>query len=78
MFRHVFRVGAVLAIVLTGMNVDAAETGTKTMPDSSVNPPNQSMHHYRSYRHSYRHQARRRRECALPSSRCDNRYRVQN
>jgi hypothetical protein len=47
----------------------AAETGTKTMPDSSVNPPptpppvlDNGDHH----------------ECYLPLSRCDNDHRVDN
>jgi hypothetical protein len=48
----------------------AAETGTKTMPDSSVHPPR-----YRpidNYWHVRRH------ECALPSGRCGNNHRIEN
>ena len=48
----------------------AAETGTKTMPDSSVHPPR--------YRPIYNYFHPRRHECALPSGRCDNNHRIQN
>jgi hypothetical protein len=45
----------------------AAETGTKTMPDSSVKPV---------FNFDVRH--RRHHECYLPLSRCDNNHRVDN
>ena len=48
----------------------AAETGTKTMPDSSVHPAR--------YRPIYNYFHPRRHECALPSGRCDNNHRIQN
>jgi hypothetical protein len=48
----------------------AAETATKTMPDSSVHPPR--------YRPIYNYFHPRRHECALPSGRCDNNHRIQN
>jgi hypothetical protein len=48
----------------------AAETGTKTMPDSSVHPPR--------YRPIYNYFHPRRHECALPTGRCDNNHRIQN
>lgn len=53
-----------------GLSV-AAETGTKTMPDSSVNPP-------RAYRGYFNYVHPRRHECALPSGRCGNNHRVTN
>src|SRR5262249_32514365 len=60
--------------LISGVNVSvaggliggfAAETGTKTMPDSSVAPP-------RAYRSYFNYVHPRRHECALPSSRCGN------
>jgi hypothetical protein len=48
----------------------AAETGTKTMPDSSIYPP-------RFHRPIYNY-VRHRHECYLPSSRCNNQHRMQN
>jgi hypothetical protein len=48
----------------------AAETGTKTMPDSSVHPPR--------YRPIYNYWHVRRHECALPSGRCGNNHRIEN
>jgi hypothetical protein len=47
----------------------AAETGTKTMPDSSVYPPSAPAPVFRTYSHH---------ECSLPSGHCDDRHRVQN
>jgi hypothetical protein len=47
----------------------AAETGTKTMPDSSVNPPPTPRP---VLRHRHRH------NCALPLSHCNNNHRIQN
>jgi hypothetical protein len=48
----------------------AAETGTKTMPDSSVHAPR--------YRPLYNYVHPRHHECALPSSRCGNNHRIEN
>jgi hypothetical protein len=65
----------VVAFLASGLAVaSAAETGTKTMPDSSVNPP--QYHHRPVYRHHYVY--RQRHNCAMPSSHCDNNHRVQN
>jgi hypothetical protein len=70
----------VLGGLISGVNVSvaggliggfAAETGTKTMPDSSVAPP-------RAYRSYFNYVHRRRHECALPSSRCGNNHRITN
>lgn len=47
----------------------AAETGTKTMPDSSIYPP-PSPHPLFIVRHPH--------ECYLPSSPCDNNHRDRN
>jgi hypothetical protein len=47
----------------------AAETGTKTMPDSSVNPPPTTPPVFDSDDH---------RECYLPLSRCGNNHRIDN
>ena len=52
----------------------AAETGTKTMPDSSVNPPRTFRPVFnfvvpRSHHHDY---------CYLPSEPCDNEHRMTN
>jgi hypothetical protein len=52
----------------------AAETGTKTMPDSSVNPPltPRPMFNFvvqRRHHHDY---------CYLPSEPCDNEHRMSN
>jgi hypothetical protein len=53
--------------------VIAAETGTKTMPDSSVNPPSTPPPVFNYVvRHRHRH------ECYLPLGRCDNNHRVDN
>jgi hypothetical protein len=49
----------------------AAEPGTKTMPDSSVNPPPTPAP---VFGFDVRHH--RRRECYLPLSQCDNNHRV--
>jgi hypothetical protein len=47
----------------------AAETGTKTMPDSSVYAPPTPPPVFGTYSHH---------ECYLPSEPCDNRHRVTN
>jgi hypothetical protein len=51
----------------------AAETGTKTMPDSSVNPPPTPPPVF-----NFAVQQRHHHECYLPLSRCDNNHRVDN
>jgi hypothetical protein len=51
----------------------AAETGTKTMPNRSVNPPPTPPPVFNfAVRHPNYH------ECYLPLGRCDNNHRVQN
>jgi hypothetical protein len=80
MRKHVIAAATavVLGIVATATGTSsfiggamAAETGTKTMPDSSINPPptpspvfgiRNSQHHW----------------CYLPSSPCDNNHRDTN
>ncbi len=52
----------------------AAETGTKTMPDSSIYPP--YSRHRPLYNFVVRHHHHH--ECYLPLSRCNNEHRVQN
>ncbi len=60
----------VLISLVAGMaGASAAETGTKTMPDSSIYPPPTPPPVFGTYR---------RHECYLPSEPCDNRHRVQN
>jgi hypothetical protein len=57
-----------LAVSVVGAN--AAETGTKTMPDSSVYAPQTRTLVFGTYQH---------RDCYLPTdATCDNRHRVQN
>lgn len=50
----------------------AAETGTKTMPDSSVSPPNYHRPNsgYNYHRPLYNYSAKRRYRCDLPGGRC--------
>jgi hypothetical protein len=51
----------------------AAETGTKTMPDSSIYPPPTPAPVFNfAVRHRHHH------ECYLPLGQCDNNHRVQN
>jgi hypothetical protein len=59
---------ASLAAAIAGAS--AAETGTKTFPTSSVNPPH--------YGHLYNYVKRHHHVCNLPSGHCDNNHRVQN
>ena len=60
----------VLISLVAGIaGASAAETGTKTMPDSSIYPPPTPRPVFGTYRHH---------ECYLPSEPCDNRHRVQN
>jgi hypothetical protein len=70
--RHHLTGAIVLVCLVTGIGgAIAAETGTKTMPDSSVNPPptrHRPLYNFVRHRH----------ECYLPSSRCNNQHRVQN
>lgn len=65
-----FTLGLVLIALVAGVPAaGAAETGTKTMPDSSIYPPAHSRVYYN---HVRRH------ECALPSGHCGNNHRVTN
>ena len=60
----------VLISLVTGIaGASAAETGTKTMPDSSIYPPPTPPPVFGTYPHD---------ECYLPSEPCDNQHRVQN
>jgi hypothetical protein len=73
MFKLPYLTGTVVALSLAasvGMAC-AAETGTKTMPDSSIYPPRT---HHRPLYNYYVH----RHECYLPTGRCNNNHRVQN
>jgi hypothetical protein len=65
--------GATLLVcVAAGIGLaTAAETGTKTMPDSSIYPP-------RMHRPIYNYHVRHRHECYLPSSHCNDQHRIQN
>jgi hypothetical protein len=57
----------ILAFALT--TASAAETGTKTLPSSSIYPPETRPPVFRVI---HRH------ECFMPSSPCDNNHRVTN
>jgi hypothetical protein len=59
---------ATIAFLAGGGEAIAAETGTKTMPDSSVYPPPTPPPVFDVDHH----------ECYLPLSRCDNNHRVEN
>jgi len=59
--------GVMVALAISGAS--AAETGTKTIPSSSIYPP-QTPPSVFSVIHRH--------ECFLPSSPCDNRHRVVN
>jgi len=60
----------VVASVLFGVGTaSAAETGTKTMPDSSIYPPRTSHVYFGTVYHH---------DCSLPSQPCGNRHRVNN
>jgi hypothetical protein len=72
MFTRLHFVTACLALIslVAGIaGASAAETGTKTMPDSSIYSPPTPRPVFGTYRHH---------ECYLPSGACDNRHRVQN
>jgi hypothetical protein len=60
---------ALMALVLGIGGANAAETGTKTMPDSSIYPPPTRPVVFWTVSHD---------ECYLPSEPCDNRHRVNN
>jgi len=64
-------IGAFVAVTLaTSMGLaGAAETGTKTMPDSSAYPPQTRAVVFGTQSHH---------ECYLPSEPCDNRHRLSN
>ena len=70
-FKLPFLVGFLVIVSLaTGIAAaSAAETGTKTMPDSSIYPPGTPPPVFYSDEHY---------ECYLPSEPCDNNHRVQN
>jgi hypothetical protein len=70
-FKALFFVGSLL-IVPVAAHIDvarAAETGTKTLPDSSIYPPATPAPVFGSGEHYM---------CYLPSEPCDNSYRVEN
>jgi hypothetical protein len=58
-----------LSIVLGSAAASAAETGTKTMPSSSIYPPPTRPIIFGTYQHY---------DCYLPSEPCGNRHRVTN
>jgi len=64
-----FACAVVLSLAAGIAGANAAETGTKTMPDSSMYPPPTPPPIFGN---------RHRHECFLPSSRCNNEHRVQN
>jgi hypothetical protein len=70
-FKLPFLVGSLVIVSLaTGIaSVSAAETGTKTMPGSSIYPPETPRPLFYSDEHY---------ECYLPSEPCDNNHRVNN
>jgi hypothetical protein len=71
--RHHLSGAIVLVCFVTGIGgAIAAETGTKTMPDSSIYPP------YSRHRPMYNYYVGHRHECYLPSGRCNNQHRIQN
>ena len=59
----------VISLAVSIAAADAAETGTKTMPSSSIYPPETATPVFRVI---HRH------ECFMPSSPCDNNHRVNN
>jgi len=71
MFRLPHLTGALVVLSLAAgvVGATAAETGTKTMPDSSIYPPPT---------HRPVLTIRNHHECYLPSEPCDNRHRVNN
>jgi hypothetical protein len=69
--HHLTGALVVLSLAAGIATATAAETGTKTMPDSSIYPPR--PHHRPVYNF-----ALQRHECYLPSGRCNNQHRMQN
>jgi hypothetical protein len=68
---HLAAAAILLGGCIGGANIGvAAETGMKTMPDSSVHAPR--------HRPIYNYAHPRRHECALPSGRCGNNHRIEN
>jgi hypothetical protein len=60
----------ILFSLIAGIAVaSAAETGTKTMPDSSIYPPLTPQPVFGTWQHH---------DCYLPSESCGNWHRVQN
>ena len=70
-FKLVFLVGSlmIVSLVIGVAAASAAETGTKTMPDSSIYPPAEPAPVFDSGQYY---------ECYLPSEPCDNDHRVDN
>lgn len=64
----------ILALVTGVGGAGAAETGTKTLPDSSVNPAPTPPPVFDSMVFDFA----RHHECYLPSSPCSNNHRVNN
>jgi hypothetical protein len=72
--------GTLVVLSLAAVGANAAETGTKTFPTSSTNPPptpppvwgSGPRPHYRHYARHHHHY------CYLPSGRCGNNHRVEN
>jgi hypothetical protein len=71
MFKLHYLTGALVDLSLAaGISVaSAAETGTKTMPDSSIHPPATPAPVFRPSRHHW---------CYLPSDGCDYQHSEQN
>jgi hypothetical protein len=64
--------GTLVVLSLAAVGANAAETGTKTMPDSSIYPPRKHAPVYNWVRPHHHHY------CYLPSSHCGNNHRVTN
>jgi hypothetical protein len=73
MFKlHHLTIALVALLLAAGVaTASAAETGTKTMPDSSIYPPRT---HYRPVYNFVPQQH----YCYLPSGRCNNQHRMHN
>jgi hypothetical protein len=82
MFKLQHLTGALMVLSLAAgvVTTHAAETGTKTMPDSSIYPPSYGPPIYAPrphYRPVY-NVAPHRHYCYLPTGRCNNQHRMQN
>jgi hypothetical protein len=70
MSKSLLTSGLVALALVTGVaGASAAETGTKTMPSSSIYPPPTPPPVFGTRQHY---------DCYLPSEPCDNRHRVTN